>query len=491
MVYFFQLLQTFAIIGGWGDFLKIVIGSLQCEGNSLTPVLTKFEDFDYAVGEDMFDKVKVCDYLLKEGCDIIPTVYAHALPGGPVIKKDFLYIVNELVERIPNDGIDGIWLYIHGAMCVEGIGSGDTYLVKRVREKVGYDIPISLAMDFHADNTDEIIKMVNCVTAFRTAPHRDHKETQIRAAKLLLKCIEKNILPTPQIARENVVICGDAVQTDLEPLKSIMEMAEEYEKTIPGMLCVQVFNGQPWIDAPYMGPCVVATHESDTDIAMKCAREIADKFYEVRHDFKFLVEAVEPNVAIERAMSAKEKQVFISDSGDNTTAGAAGDNAYMINRIKEADAENVLIAGIADSDACDKCYSANIGDILTLKVGASMDVRSESATITGKLIHRGDILSYTGGNAGESATLDCGKMTVVITKNRASMCRPDIFESINLDYKKFKIVVVKLGYLFPELAKEAERAILAFTPGSSTERLEDMNMKNIRRPMFPLEDNFK
>ena len=51
--------------------------------------------------------------------------------------------------------------------------------------------------------------------------------------------------------------------------------------------------------------------------------------------------------------------------------------------------------------------------------------------------------------------------------------------------------MVKLGYLFPELAKEAERAILAFTPGSSTERLEDMTMKNIRRPMFPLEDNFK
>ena len=81
-------------------------------------------------------------------------------------------------------------------------------------------------------------------------------------------------------------------------------------------------------------------------------------------------------------------------------------------------------------------------------------------------------------------------MTVVITKNRAALCRPDIFDSIDLDYKKFHIVVVKLGYLFPELAAEAERAILAFTPGASTERLEDMNLKRIRRPMFPLEDNF-
>ena len=70
------------------------------------------------------------------------------------------------------------------------------------------------------------------------------------------------------------------------------------------------------------------------------------------------------------------------------------------------------------------------------------------------------------------------------------MCRPDIFQSIDLDYSPFKIVVVKLGYLFPELAAQAQRAILAFTPGASTERLEDMHMKNIRRPMFPLDDNF-
>ena len=125
-----------------------------------------------------------------------------------------------------------------------------------------------------------------------------------------------------------------------------------------------------------------------------------------------------------------------------------------------------------------------------MKVGGSLDENSETTVITGKLIHKGDILSYTGGNAGPSATLECEDMTVVVTKNRAAMCRPDIFESIDLDYSGFKIVVVKLGYLFPELEANAKRAILAFTPGSSTERLEDMHMKKIRRPMFPLDDDF-
>lgn len=471
--------------------MRIVIGSIQCEGNSLTPIHTKYTDFDYATGKAMYGKIKVAEYFLENGCEIIPTIYAHALPGGAVIKEDFLRLADELTDKVPSHGIDGIWLYLHGAMCVEEIGSGDTYLVRKIREKVGNAVPISLAMDFHADNTDEIVEMANVITAFRTAPHRDHVRTQLRAAELLLECIRKKILPKPQIARENVVICGDAVQTDSEPLKSIMQMAEEYERTIPGMLSVQVFNGQPWIDAPYMGPAVVATHESDGVLALKCARKIADRFYDVRHAFRFTVETAEPEEAIRLGMEAAERQVFISDSGDNTTAGAAGDNAYMLNRVLKLGAKNVLIAGIADAAGCDLCYEKNIGDTVTVKIGASMDHTSESAVITGTLMHKGDILSYTGGNAGPSATLDCGDVTVVITKNRASLCRPDIFESIGLEYSKFKIIVVKLGYLFPELAAEAERAILAFTPGSSTERLEDMHMKNIRRPMFPLEDNFK
>lgn len=470
--------------------MRIVIGSMQCEGNSLTPIHTKFEDFDYAVGEAMYEKVHVTEFLEENNCEIIPTLYAHALPGGAIVKEDFLRLVTELVEAIPSEGIDGIWLYLHGAMYVEEIGSGDTFLLKKVREKVGFRVPISVALDFHADNTDEFIELVNCVTGFRTAPHHDHKETQIRAMKLLLQCIEKKVLPKPQMARADIIICGDAVQTSFEPLKSMMELAEQMEQTVPGMLSVQVFNGQPWIDEPYMGPSMVVTHEKDTLLAKQYAELLADRFYRVRHEFRFLIEALEPEEAIRQAMEANEKQVFLSDSGDNTTAGAAGDNAYMINRLQRAGARKVLIAGIADAAACDVCYDAAIGDVLSLQVGGSLDPSSEKATVTGRLIHKGDMLSYTGGNAGPSATLDCGDMTVVITKNRAAMCRPDIFASIGLDYSRFKIVVVKLGYLFPELAKEAERAILAFTPGSSTERLADMHMKNIRRPMFPLEDNF-
>lgn len=470
--------------------MRIAIASLQCEGNSLTPVLTRKEDFDIALGMDMLKKLEISELLAEKQIEAVPTLYAHALPGGPVVKADFLELANAIVDAVPATGIDGVWLYLHGAMCVEEIGSGDTWLLERLREKIGYRIPVSVAMDFHADNSDRIPELCNCVCAFRTAPHEDHRQTQNRALRALITCIEKKILPQPQLARADVVIEGDAVLTAREPLKSIMAEAERMERENAGMLSVQVFNGQPWIDAPYMGPSFIVTHESDTALAKQCAQKLARMYYDARHEFRFMVEAVTPEEAIRRAMQAEEKTVFLSDSGDNPTAGAAGDNAYLLNRLKEAGAKNVLIAGIMDAGACERCYRAQLGEELTLKIGGSLDARSESAEIRGKLIHRGDILSYQHDNGGPSATLDCGEMTVVLTKNRAAMCRPDIFASIDLDFTKFKIVAVKLGYLFPELAEAAERSILAFTPGASTERLQDMGMQRIRRPMYPLDDDF-
>ena len=225
--------------------MRIAIGSLQCEGNSLTPVLTRKADFDLAYGPDMLAKLQIAELLEEKQIEVVPTLYAHALPGGPVAKADYLELAGGIVDGVPVEGIDGVWLYLHGAMCVEGIGSGEAYLLRRLREKIGFEIPVAVAMDFHADNSDEIPQLANYVTGFRTAPHADHKQTQLRALQALIICVEKHILPRPQISRAAVVIEGDAVQTAQEPLRSIMAEAERMEREIPGMLGVQVFNGQP------------------------------------------------------------------------------------------------------------------------------------------------------------------------------------------------------------------------------------------------------
>ena len=152
--------------------MRIAVGAMLCEGNSLTPVLTRSSDFDYAEGEAMLSKVAVTELLRERGCEVIPTVYAHALPGGPVAKADFLRLEEALLSRLPPAGLDGVWLYLHGAMCVEQLGSAEEHLLRAVRRKIGDGVPISVAMDLHADNSDAVPLLCNCITGYRTATAR-------------------------------------------------------------------------------------------------------------------------------------------------------------------------------------------------------------------------------------------------------------------------------------------------------------------------------
>jgi len=470
--------------------MRIAIGSLQCESNTLSPVPTREGDFDRAYGRAMCDRVHVMDLLEGAGAEAVPTLYAHALPGGAVAKGDYLRLARGVVDALPETGLDGVWLYLHGAMYVEMIGGGEAHLLRLVRQRIGPRVPIALALDFHANNEEELMELADVICAFRTAPHVDQVETERKAMRLLLRVIEKKLAPRPRMARADVVIPGDAVQTAQPPLDRIMAMADEMEK-LPGMLCAQVFGGQSWVDAPFMGPSMVVTHERDERLAQSCADQLARAFYDARYDFTFLIDALEPDEAIRRALEADEAPVFLSDSGDNTTAGAAGDSAFLLNRLIALGARDTLVAGLADEAATLACYDVAIGDTLTLTVGGSLDKKSERATVAGRLTGRGDILGYTGALAGKSATLelDCG-ITLVLTERRTAITSLAAFQSISLDILPYKLIVVKLGYLFPGLQALSKKAVLALTPGGSTERLEDMGHTRIRRPMYPLDDHF-
>ena len=56
-----------------------------------------------------------------------------------------------------------------------------------------------------------------------------------------------------------------------------------------------------------------------------------------------------------------------------------------------------------------------------------------------------------------------------------------------IDPLEHKAVVVKLGYLFPELRDSAPRAIMALSPGFTDLRLEVLPYQRVQRPIFPLD----
>jgi microcystin degradation protein MlrC len=470
--------------------MKIVVGSLQQESNTLTSRMSRREDFAVFRGADMLPPIAVTDLFASSRVDIIPTLYAHALPGGRLREADFLDMAGELVALMPRTGIDGVWLYLHGSLEVENLGSGELALLRMVRAKIGSSVPIALALDFHANNTPELMDLVNIVVGYRTAPHRDMRETELRAARLLVHSIEHHLLPRPQMARAYVVVPGDCVLTDELPLRQIMAEAALLEQT-PGMLACNVFNGHPWADVPHMGPSMVCIHEKDERAAKDAALRLAQRFFEARHDFKFSVDACEPAEALDRAWSVKERPVFVTDSGDNTTAGASGDNAFLLKLVMEKGMTNVLLGGIADEPAIHACHAVEPGSRIELDLGGSLEPASTRAHVHGAVLFKGDIEGWYGENAGPCVVLRCDGIDIIVTARRTALIRPGIFEKLGIRLNDYRFIIVKLGYLYPDLARIAQRAFLAFTKGGSTERLQDMEMKRIHRPMFPLDDDFE
>jgi microcystin degradation protein MlrC len=90
---------------------------------------------------------------------------------------------------------------------------------------------------------------------------------------------------------------------------------------------------------------------------------------------------------------------------------------------------------------------------------------------------------------GPVAVLNVAGVDIILTAARHSFEDPVQLRVLGLEPLDYKIVVLKRGYLTTELAAIAPRAILAFTPGCTNCRVERMEFRRVRRPMYPLDRN--
>ena len=74
---------------------------------------------------------------------------------------------------------------------------------------------------------------------------------------------------------------------------------------------------------------------------------------------------------------------------------------------------------------------------------------------------------------------------------RQAFARLRDFEQANLDPLAQQIVVVKQGYLFPELRTVARKTIMALSPGFTALQLDQLPYERIKRPIFPLDDGLE
>ena len=459
--------------------MKIIVASFQCESNSLAKLRPSISDFEYFRGEDIFKKLAVRDIFEEKGYAVIPSIYAVALPSGTVDRNIYDHYASQILNTVrDNPDADGIFLFFHGSMHVEEIGSAELNILKEIRRIVNPECLIALSLDAHANITDELSDYADIVSGFKTVPHTDQRECQRRAANALCYCLENGIKPYTYIQRVPFLLKNDTLQTAFEPLKSLIDetLLLELESDV---LTANLFLGHCWIDAPNTSASTVVC-ATDKKRAELVAKDLANKLWATRRDYKFLCEAELPEECVKRAVDGEEHRIFITDSGDNTTAGAEGDSVDILKLIlKAAPEKKTCVAGITNGEIVNGFWSTQDGDKVQLSLLGGID-----ATVK---VH-GEILGWTKEIIGRSLTLSIGNVDVVFTELRSAFIEKGNFDKAGVDLLSYRIVVVKLGYLFTELKPFADRELFALSDGASCVELSRLGLKKIIRPMFPLDD---
>ena len=459
--------------------MKIIVASFQCESNSKAKLHPQKSDFEYFKGEDVFKKLVVKEIFEKEGFELVPSIYAVALPSATVELDTYNYYAEQILEVVrENPDAAGVYIFFHGSMEVEEIGSGELYLLKKIREIVKEDCLIALSLDVHANITDEMPQYANIISGFKTVPHIDQKECQERAANALCYCLKNKIKPHAYMCRVPFLLKNDTLQTAYEPLMTLIEETVALEKQ-EDVFTANLFLGHCWIDAPNTSASTVVC-ATNKERAETIAKDLANKLWATRRDYKFLCEAELPEECVKRAIEGKEKRIFITDSGDNTTAGAEGDSLGLLELLIKANPnKKTCVAGITHGEIVENFWDRQDGEEVKLNILGGLQAKIKA---------HGEILGWTKEIIGRSLTVSIGNVDAIFTELRSAFIEKGNFDKANVDLLSYEIVVVKLGYLFTELKPYADRELFALSDGASCVELARLNLKRIIRPMFPLED---
>jgi microcystin degradation protein MlrC len=478
-----------------GDLPRIAIAGLAIESSTFSPARTEEEDFHPQTGEAVFDAYP---FLAPES-DIrkralwFPTLRGKALPGGMVTREAYESLMGRTLDMLrENLPYDGLFFDIHGAMTVEGLDDAEGDMIARIREVVGPDTLISTSMDLHGNVTPRLAEESDLITCYRMAPHEDEEESKQRALENLLDRLEsgkgkpayKAWIPVP------ILLPGEKTSTRIEPGKSLYAKVEPATRN-PGVLDAAMWVGYAWADEPRNHAVVMVTGD-DEEAVTGTAEELARAFWDARSEFVFVAPTATLEESLEKALASEKRPFIISDMGDNPTAGGAGDVTWTLREIlkrpelQAEDGPSLIYASIPGPELIEEAVKAGVGATVSAPVGAAIDDRYAGPielTGTVEAIHHGDK------HAEAEVVVKVGSVHVIVTKKRKPYHYERDFTNLGLNPREADILVVKIGYLVPELYEMRGDWIMALTPGGVDQDLERLGHERIQRPMYPLDED--
>lgn len=477
---------------------RIGIAGISIESSTFSPHLSGDEAFTVREGGALMSYYP----FLSEGTELraaaewVPLTHGRSLPGGAVAPETYERMKRAIIAGIRAQGpFDGFFFDIHGAMSVVGMVDAEADLARAVRTELGDATLVSTSMDLHGNVSRELLDAVDLITCYRMAPHEDVWNTKERAVFNLLTRLRSSVgadvlerRPYKAWLQVPVLLPGEKTSTRLEPARGIYAEVPVAEHT-EGVVDAAVWVGYAWADEPRCQAAVVVTGD-DREVIAAEAERLARAYWDARDDFAFVADALPLAESIDAALAATgERPYLISDSGDNPTAGGAGDVSWtlgqLLDRPEFADDDlTVIHASIFDPAAVEVARKAGVGGEVAVLVGGRVD-----GGPSGPVPIVGTLFSITEGDpdAGTQVVVKAGGVHAIITERRKPFHHLADFTMLGLDPHAADLVVVKIGYLEPELYDLAQGWKLALTPGGVDQDLLRLGHRRLAPGVFPFE----
>ncbi|MBV9538689.1 MAG: M81 family metallopeptidase, partial [Acidisphaera sp.] len=351
---------------------SILLASLFHETHCFVDEVTRFEAFRVRRGDEILARAGdgsgtdgFLEVAQRQGWHVVAAADYAATPSGVVdhaVFDAFWDELNPVLRRAIPDGLDGIYLGLHGAMVTTEEADAEGELLRRIRATPGAEaLPLFCSFDLHANLTPAMCTLADGLVGYRECPHTDIRETAVRAAELLARALVEG-RPRTRFRQVPLILAPTGTATADLPMRTLEEAARIAESD-PAIWAVSVVAGFAFADMHDAGVsfCAVATDDAAADAALARLAGIA---WDLRRTGAPKEDDLDDILA--RDFSGLRGPVILVEPADNIGGGAPGDCTDVLRALLRHDVANAGVildephgvAALADARPGELCRLA-------------------------------------------------------------------------------------------------------------------------------------
>ena len=232
------------------NYIKIFLSGLFHETHTFLDKLTRLEAFHVKHGKTIRDCQGdsspiggILELLAQNKVEVVLGTDYRAAPSG-IVEDAVLESFWQDLENAWDPDVDGVFLVLHGAMVTESHKDVEGEILQRIRKlPEASKLPVFGVYDLHANFTPVMAKFANGLIAYRENPHTDARESAVRAASLMLSCLQNGEVPSMVYRSTGLVWEPTATGTADVPMASLEELARKLEEENDSVLAANINGG--------------------------------------------------------------------------------------------------------------------------------------------------------------------------------------------------------------------------------------------------------